>query len=282
MSTIVQRSPEWFKARAGKVTGSRAGAILGLDPNTSRAQVLREMILEYQGLEKDFKGNVATEYGRFHEEYAQADFELMHEKKVREVGFVVSDKHEWLGASPDGLLGDDSVLEIKCPYGLREDPEPVFKKIGDLPHYYAQVQIEMICTGRVNCYFYQWSNYGSDLQIVYKDFDWIDEYLPRLYEFYEEYMRLRENPIADAEYSVLADAYRDAKDQLEIAKENLEVVKRQLIEQAGGVKAKIGGLSVYPVTRQGSVSYTKVVKDHLPELDLEPYRGKSTTTWAVK
>ena len=50
-------------------------------------------------------------------------------------------------ASPDGIVEDEEgytkVLEIKCPFGLRNDKEPVFKSIMEQPHYYAQLQIEM-------------------------------------------------------------------------------------------------------------------------------------------
>ena len=55
-----------------------------------------------------------------------------------------------------------------------------------------------------------------------------------------------------------------------------------MIEKAEGKKRIFGNVSAYPVERKGSVPYAKVLKEHLPDLDLEPYRGEPTTSWVVK
>ena len=60
---IEQRTPEWFKQRKGKITGSVAGAALGLNPYMTPMQLIRRMVREYHGLESEFTGNIATEYG---------------------------------------------------------------------------------------------------------------------------------------------------------------------------------------------------------------------------
>ena len=58
-----QRTPEWYEARKGRITASSVGAILGLSPHAKPDDVMRRMIREYQGLEPEFTGNTATEYG---------------------------------------------------------------------------------------------------------------------------------------------------------------------------------------------------------------------------
>ena len=112
-----QRSAEWFAARLNRVTGSAIGAILGLSPFATPADVMRRMVREYHGQESEFKGNVATEYGQQNEQNAIADYEMQSGNKVQECGFFVHPDFEWLGASPDGLIGDDGLIEVKCPYG---------------------------------------------------------------------------------------------------------------------------------------------------------------------
>ena len=66
-----QRSPEWFAARAGRVTGSQVGGLLGLSPHVSEGDAFRALVRSVHGLDSEFKGNVATEYGSFHEDGAK-------------------------------------------------------------------------------------------------------------------------------------------------------------------------------------------------------------------
>ena len=141
---IEQRSEEWFKQRVGMITGSRVGGILGLSPFNKPEDVMRSIVREHHGAPSEFEGNVATEYGNEHEDAAIFALEQELGIQIEETGFhKVS---EWLGASPDGLVGD-AVVEIKCPYGKRNaTSESDFKSAREQPHYYAQMQIEMFCT----------------------------------------------------------------------------------------------------------------------------------------
>jgi putative phage-type endonuclease len=183
MSKTQQRTSEWFASRKGKVTGSIAGAILGLSPHLTRDAVMRRMVRDWHGAEKEGnQTNVAMEYGTMNESIAQLAYTKKTGNLVHEVGFLHSpiwlgQKLEWLGASPDGIVEDDNehtrVLEIKCPFGLRNDKEPVFKSIMEQPHYYAQLQIEMLCADKFEADFYQWSQYGDMLETVFISPLWI-------------------------------------------------------------------------------------------------------------
>ena len=250
------------------------GAILGVSPFMSRAQAMRNML----DPENAFKGNVATEYGTFNEEHALFEFEMVTGLKIVESEFCIHPEHDWLGATPDGFVGD-ALIEVKCPYGLRDDPVPEFKDIEDLPHYYAQIQYQLYCTGRNSCFFYQWSRFGSRQQIVEFDPVFIKNTLPKLEAFYQEFLNGEEPEIPN---HVAADEYLAAKEIFDAAKKELDKAKAALIEIADGKSVKIGPLSVYPVKREGAVSYAKVVKDHCKDVDLEPYRGKPSTSWAIK
>ena len=129
---LKQGSEEWFNARKGRITGSRVGAILGLSPFANRDDVMREMIREHFGYEREFKGNVATDWGSEHESTAIAQYERETGNLVISTGFFAYE--DMLGASPDGLVLDNGLVEVKCPYSKK------IKPLSEQPHYIAQVQ----------------------------------------------------------------------------------------------------------------------------------------------
>jgi putative phage-type endonuclease len=284
-----QRSPEWFEARKSKVTGSMVGAILGLNPWTTPDDAMRTMVRSHFGAESEFTGNIATEYGVMNEPNAIIDLEITRGYDVEEVGFIVHPELDWLGASPDGFIKSDSVVEIKCPFGKRHDVDPNFLPAIEQPHYYAQTQIEMYCSQREWCYFYQWSPYGDKLESYQLDQEWIDENIPKLKAFHDQFLIEFKDPekylaplVKSVKADKLASAYNIAKSHLELAEKAMDNAKDDLIQLADGKKCNISGLLVSPVNKKGSVSYAKAIKDLLPGANLEPYRGKSTRYWLIK
>lgn len=285
MNMIEQRSEEWFKQRIGKITGSRIGAILGYNPWQKPKDVMRAMVREYHGAENEFEGNVATEYGNNFESIAQGDFEIESGKSVIETGFHVAKEHDWIGASPDGLIDDDAILEIKCPFGARENGK--FKALSEQMHYFSQVQFEMYCTNRTKAYFYQWSHVNTILETVEINTSWIQDKILVLREFYNDYLKQIKNPdehlvdlIQTKEAVELANAYRAFKEDMAQAKVFMDDAKSQLIELADGKKTNISGVLVYPIERKGTINYKKIPE--LKDVDLEQYRGNSSTSWGVR
>lgn len=63
----IQRTPEWYSARKGRITGSNAGAALGLNKYKTQADLIRQMVREYHDAPSEFTGNEATDYGTQHE-----------------------------------------------------------------------------------------------------------------------------------------------------------------------------------------------------------------------
>lgn len=182
-----QRSTEWFEKRKGRVTGSNVGAALGVNPYKTPDDLIRQMVREYHGAENEFKGNAATAWGSFNENGAQAEYEMETGNVVQETGF--HEFEDWLGASPDGLVLDGkAVVEIKCPYGQRDKNPTQFKTAEEQPHYYAQMQVEMYCTGTQECHFYQWAPHGTRLEIVERNEEWLSENLPILKAFHARYL----------------------------------------------------------------------------------------------
>lgn len=284
-----QRSAEWFAARVGRVTGSAVGAILGLSPYTSADDVLRRMVREYHKAPSEFEGNVATEYGQFHEAGAAFEYTLETGIPVEECGFFKFE--DWLGASPDGLLGEDGLIEIKCPYGKRSDNPPEFKSAEEQPHYYAQMQIEMYCAMRAYCHFYQWAQHGTRLEVVELNTAWLAERLPLLKAFHERYvseldnkdhLEPRRRELYGPKAAALLDQYDDLTDAIERATERRKEVLLELVAAAGERNASINGRNLTKIEKKGAVAYAKVVAAHCKDVDLEQYRGKSTSYWMLK
>jgi len=283
-----QRSGDWFKKRIGRITGSRVGAILGLNPWQSREDVLRAMVREYHKAPSEFEGNVATNHGQAHEEEAILDFELETGKTVAETGFHTFS--DWAGASPDGLVDDDAILEVKCPYGKRNDKPPVFKTAQEQAHYLAQMQWEMLCTDRHAAYFWQWTPHGQELQMVDRDVTWLNENIPVLRQFHAFYLSELDNPehleplrkeVNTDDVRKLLDEYDQLKEAQELAKERQKEVLAELVTAASDNNALMWGRKLTKVEKTGSISYAKAIKDLCPDADLSKYKGKSSSYWKL-
>ena len=279
-----QKSKEWYAVREGRITGSAIGAILGLSPFATADDVMRRMVRQHHGQGDEFTGNVATEYGTQNEPNALADYQFETGNDVTECGFFIHPDFNWLGASPDGLIYDDGLIEIKCPYGKRHDVEPEFLSAAEQKGYYAQMQFQLFVTGRMWCDFYQWSAYGSKTERVNFDPEFIEFALPKLKAFYDLYLQERE-PESAWRYldgGELVQRYKMAKAALEVAQSELDEAKQALIDATDGKGGKVGDINVTLAKRQGSIAYAKAVKDLLPDADLEAYRGKETEYWVIK
>ena len=285
-----QRSPEWLEARKKRITASIAGAILGHSPSMTRNDAMRSMVRDALGADQEFTGNVATQWGEGNEAGAVRSFEMITGIKADPCGFFTF--KDWLGASPDGLTPEGEPLEVKCPYRFRKERKPDFQSIYDMPHYYDQVQVQMLCTGAWNAHFFQWSPYGEKYEIVPFSQPWANENLPKLRQFYAEFLHELENNSEEylnpkrAEFDT-AEAHRmvrewdEIKEQIELLEERKKDLLTSMVEGAKGKDAVFAGRKLTKVIRAGSVSYAKVVKEHLPGLDLEPYRGNSSEYWKL-
>jgi len=283
-----QKSEQWFADRIGRLTGSRVGAVLGLSPFATRADVLREMVREYAGAEKEFVGNVATEYGNDNESVALTEYEAITGNIVDSVGLVVHPVHNWLAASPDGLVDDNRGLEIKAPYSRN------LKAIEDQPHYYAQIQLCLAVTGRVVWDYFAWTPDDYKLQEVAFDEDWLPGHMSDLQDFMADYRAaiadkdamaphlesLERDMSEDDMWAANAQEYREIDEDMKTLKKRQDAIKKVLIKMADNKKAKGGGLLVYPTTRQGSVDATALAKDS--GLNPDDYRKESTTSWTVR
>jgi putative phage-type endonuclease len=250
------------------------------------------MVRAYQGLPSEFEGNIATSWGTNHEEEAREAFEYDQGLTVTSATFVVHPKLDWLGASPDGYVRDYALLEIKCPFGLRDKLKPVpFKTIKEQPHYYAQMQIQMYCTDLVACYFWQWTPHDHTLEVVDYDPIWIEVNLPKLEAFYNEFLAICDEGMPEPEekltldgnaFSYLVTEYDALAEQIKEAEERRKLILEELVFESAGEDAVICGRKLTQVHRAGSISYAKAIKELAPNADLEKWRGEPSSYWTLK
>lgn len=284
-----QRSAEWFEARKGKVTASMAGAILGNSPTMTREAVMRSMVRDAKGAEREFTGNIATEYGVRNEDNALWDYKLQTANDVQAVGFIANTA--WSGCSPDGLIGTDGGLEIKCPFGLRDEQNPQFKTLAEQPHYYDQVQFSLWVTGCKYWHFWQWSAHGHKLECVLPNLDWQRVNIPKLLAFYEEFLEEVGNPdhleakraeIDTPEAAKMVAEWDNLCEAIELAEARKKDLLAEMVAKAGGRNALFGGRKLTLTKRQGAVSYAKALAKYAPDADLEPFRGKPSESWGLR
>jgi putative phage-type endonuclease len=150
-----QRTDEWFNARLGKVTASKVADVVAKTKSgysASRDNYMAQLICErLTGIKADSYSNAAMEWGTETEPLARAKYEIVTNQLVQEIGFVDHYIIPMSGASPDGLVGDDGLLEIKCPNTATHFDTILSDQIPS--KYLYQMQWQMDCTGRLWCDF---------------------------------------------------------------------------------------------------------------------------------
>lgn len=153
--TCEQGTPEWLSLRAGKVTGSRISDVLATIKKgeaATRRNYRTEILVEtLTGIPVDQFVSKEMQWGTDQEPFARAAYELHQDVMVSTVGFAVHPFIPRFGASPDGLLGEDGLVEIKCP---NTSTHLEYLLAGVVPSdYEPQMLAGMACTGRAWCDF---------------------------------------------------------------------------------------------------------------------------------
>ena len=153
-------------------------------------------ILGYSGFHSAY-----TDWGIKHEPAAKRKYQIVTGRKSADCGLFVNPKFPYLGSSPDGLVGDDGVLEVKCPASqawrnstpsdccddpnfycaLNEKGDPTLKKTHK---YYYQFQGQMAISSRKWCDFVVWTLKGINIERIEFDEDFWNEIAVKLDKFY--------------------------------------------------------------------------------------------------
>lgn len=153
---VEQGTPEWKAARLGHVTASGMANVMAKGKDKSEAvtrykykvQIVAERMT---GVVAESYSNAAMEWGVERERFAVMAYESMRDVLVDKTGFWLHPSIKWLGVSPDRLVGDDGLIEVKCPNTTTHLGYLFEKRIP--PEYYKQIQCQLWVTGRQWCDF---------------------------------------------------------------------------------------------------------------------------------
>ncbi len=188
-----QRTDEWFAVRLGKVTASRMADVLSKGKSgesASRRNYRIELVAQrLTNQPNEPFTNAAMEWGTATEPLARVAYELKHNRDVIDIAFVEHPTIEWFGCSPDGLVGENGLIEIKCPnttthLDWMEDGKAPSKHI-------PQMMAQMACTGLQWCDFVSYDpRLPEDLQLfivrVNRDQEYIDNMEVEVKKFLKE------------------------------------------------------------------------------------------------
>ena len=183
MSEIEQGTDAWFQARLGKATGSRIADIIAKTKtgySTSRDNYMAQLVCERMtGKVAESYSNSAMQWGTEAEPLARAAYEVKTGLTVNQIGFVDHPSILMTGASPDGLVGESGMIEIKCPNTATHIETLLSGKVPT--KYLTQMTWQMCCTGR------HWTDFVSydprlpeNLQLFIKRVEYDPKYAAEL------------------------------------------------------------------------------------------------------
>lgn len=152
---VTQGTDLWQALRLGKVTASRLADLMARTRNgwgSSRANYMAELVAErLTGVKTEGFSNAAIKWGLEMEPQARDAYAFFSDADVAQVGFVDHPRIAMTGASPDGLVSDAGLVEIKCPLTATHIETLLTASVRE--KYLFQMQWQMACTGRVWCDF---------------------------------------------------------------------------------------------------------------------------------
>jgi putative phage-type endonuclease len=185
-----QRTEDWFLVRAGKFTGSKFVDVMARNKKTGEPlkayhDLIMQLVVERMtGQPVEGPTGQALKWGAEVEPYAREAYELETGEIVRESGFIIHPVHAFVGCSPDGLIGSEGGLEMKCPKDSAVHLERFEKGMPD--EYIGQTQGCMWVTGR------KWWDFVS-----------YDPRMPDSHRIYIQRIERDEKYIADLEQAVI-------------------------------------------------------------------------------
>ena len=184
----------WFDVRQPRITASKSKRCL-LRPTTSPTKAVPEVLYPKQVQTNAMKDGIESESSIIQ------TFEHETGNKVLKSGFFISDTHPFLGASPDGLVDEDKIVEVKkivlkegesledgmCRLGIYKRFEQQLV-LNNNHKYYYQIQQQLFCAKRSICYFIVSSARGTHRDAVQFDSAFWENILPRLESFYFDHV----------------------------------------------------------------------------------------------
>ena len=190
-----QRSVQWFNSRKGKINGSKAATALGWYGKRAMLDYWNQLFSDLHGFPTSTsESNLAMLWGSINEDSALVTYLKNFFPKdkdgvvIKETGvWYLKDENnqDWLGSSPDGIIGRDgtlkTVIEIKCPY-MGGKPIP-YKNV--CINHIPQIMLEMFCTSTQQCHYVAWTPIGTKVFLIERDDAYIELLLNYLHKFWE-------------------------------------------------------------------------------------------------
>lgn len=214
----------WRYYRTKMITASNFGYICKMRKSTSCASRVKSIIYP-QELNVE-----SVQHGTKYEDVARENMENALNINIKRCGLFIDSEIPFLGASPDGLIGDDGIVEIKCPFAARflSPEDAIAANVSNLRSlykngkdeemkrchiYYYQIQGQLHITQRQYCIFALWTPLGLKMEkILRDDIFWEENMVCKLVQFYEDCVlpelldprRERNMSIRDPEYIIEA------------------------------------------------------------------------------
>lgn len=188
-----QRTPEWFAAKKGRISASSAYLCLSGKATKSRRNYVDCIADDLQGI-PDFDDEDPKPWftdGIYYESFARGWYQFKTNRDTVQTGFVVHDEYDWIGCSPDDLVGDDGLAEYKFRKSLHTFDE--HSKCTLARAVKAQIHTQLFVCDRQWC---DYTNYWRDdangfekghIQRIYRDQSYIDNtLLPAFVSFWKD------------------------------------------------------------------------------------------------
>ena len=185
----------WHAERAKRITASRFGRICKMTDRTDKTKLATSL------QEQNMISAAPLEYGRKHESTAIKAYCNKTSNNVTPSGLVVCTERPYLACSPDGIIDDATIVEVKCPYSSRDKPitpvtVPYLKfdangkvVLSDTHDYMYQVQGNMFITGTTMCHLVVFTLVDLVVVDVPYDASFVTEMLAKLDSFFSEHYR---------------------------------------------------------------------------------------------
>jgi len=279
-----------------KITMGCVAAILGVSKSMTRKQVIRQMVREYHNAESEYVANIAAEYNDKMRQAAEVAFENQFKRNIIKVD-IAKPLSKIMSSHPSMARSDQfegmGLVFIRTPFGQRDIADKRdFKSLDDQPHMYAQMQIEMHLAGAKWGVFFQWAVCAQTAKVVHLDPEFVDRCMQQLGEFYEGvYKPETKNKdhlaplLKEIDNERVRQMIQEYDDQA-VIETNAKARKAEILEElkkaAKNDSAMLSGRKLLRIPTEGSISYSKAVKELLPDADLSKYRGAPSEKWTFE
>lgn len=189
----------WMDVRSVRINSSCFGKVFSMDDKG---------IKNYKKIAKDLLNPQSLshlpsiQHGKFYEVHARKEAENYIGQSIHKCGIFISLTHPYLAGSPDGIIDDDTCIEIKCPYSAKDEKispktidylyicdEEKTMKLKKSHNYYSQIQGQMFCAEKKRCLFIIYTLVDVLILPIDRDEEFINKMVRSLSDFYNNYFK---------------------------------------------------------------------------------------------